>query len=173
MKATFALEHQGVKLVDVNPRAELHGDDHVMAADLKMQATMSNDILAEFHPRLRAALYFKSEGSPDLIDIARAGDPAHVPNLVFPKLGPLKWQHEIAGARVTIYAPVSRNDIVLEGCGVDGFTIEAKEGGTIILTFRVKAKPDEDEMGRLCAMIQTDIDLSLEPPQATDEKEAA
>ena len=50
----FSLHNQAAKLMSVNPRAEINGTDHVMAADLKLEIKVSNDLLSEFDPSLKS-----------------------------------------------------------------------------------------------------------------------
>ena len=58
----FSLANQAAKLTSVNPRAEIHGTDHVMAADLKFEIKVGNDVLSEFDPSLKSSLYKKADG---------------------------------------------------------------------------------------------------------------
>jgi hypothetical protein len=44
----FSLANQAAKLTNVNPRAELHGQDKKLAVDLKFEVKTSNDVLSEF-----------------------------------------------------------------------------------------------------------------------------
>ena len=53
----FSLDRKTVKLVNVNPRAEKHGDENALACDLKFEIRASNDVLSEFHHSLKSALY--------------------------------------------------------------------------------------------------------------------
>jgi hypothetical protein len=157
----FSLERQQVKLADVNPRAERHGEEHVIAADLKLEANMDNGCLAFFHPTLKSLLYFKDESVVnDLVDQIH-----EAPNLRYKALGlPLKWTTEIIGASVSVHTPVSGKDIELDMCGVNNFQLEPMEGGTVKLTFRVQAHPSERDLGKLCSMIQQDVEVSVTPP---------
>jgi len=61
----FELSQQ-VKLVSVNARAEIHGEERKSAFDLSFQAECSNDVLIHFHPQLRQML-FKKNDNPDLV----------------------------------------------------------------------------------------------------------
>ena len=57
----FSLANQAAKLVNVNPRAELHGADKKLAVDLKFEIKVSNDVLSEFDPSLKGSLYKKAD----------------------------------------------------------------------------------------------------------------
>jgi hypothetical protein len=46
-----------------------------------------------------------------------------------PKLGPLKYSEEPVGAEVTIHRGLGgKSDIMLPGCSVNNFTLDAQEG---------------------------------------------
>lgn len=162
----FELTNQQVRLANVNLRAELHGEDPKPAADLKIEAKLSNDALAQFHPTLKHFLYSKDEEQPDLVS---AQDNERVTRLRMPKLGPLKWDTELVGARVVVHHGVNgKGDIDLEGCNVNSFTLTAEEGGTVAISFRAQAHPDEKQIGKLSTLIGKDVEISVEPPDSVD-----
>jgi hypothetical protein len=79
----FELSKTVATLSSVNPRTELHGDDHVPAADLFFEIDSSNNLLSMFHPSLRSCLFSKD-------DVAGESDMFPDPNALtvyrFPKL---------------------------------------------------------------------------------------
>jgi hypothetical protein len=153
------------KLKNVNPRAEIHGADTVLGCDLKLTVSLSNDVLEQFEKGLKAMLYCSPETQEDLL-FALSNPPA-LTKLRFPLLGGLKHGYEGAGYQVKFDYGVD-SDILLPSCGVDGFTFECKEGGAVLLGFRVKANPDEDDIGRLCGLIQHEVTLSITPPPVSE-----
>lgn len=163
----FELTSQNAKLSSVNPRAEMHGTEKVSACDLHFEAKLPNSCLAHFAPDLKSALYRAPDGTDsqgELID-----DPEHKPVLRFPKMGAVKWDKEGAGYTLHIPFGVSgRDDINLGDCEVSKFKLDPQDGGTVIVGFRVVAHPDEHAMGRLCGMVQTDVDVTLTPPEAAE-----
>jgi hypothetical protein len=168
----FELTEQASKVVNVNPRPELHGEDPKPAADLHFEAKLSNDCLAMFAPSLRSSLYMKDDAQPDLVSQA---DPSHRTKLQFPKLGaPLKWKDEIAGATVTVhYGATERSNIVLANCTVGKFELEPEEGGTVVVGFRVQCHPTEEQAGKLCMMVGLMMPVTVTPPAAAEELKAA
>ena len=157
----FSLKRQSAKLTSVNPRAEIHGEDRVPAVDLKFEITSSNDVLSEFHPSLRSMLY-ERPSDPDLAD-----DGESLTQLRFKLLGPLKYAAEFAGYTLRVHWGVSgHDDIVLGDCAVDGFRFDCQDGGSVTVGYRVIAHPSERDMGRLCGMIQREIEISLLEPDA-------
>lgn len=159
----FKLNHQIAKLENANPRAEVHGEDHKLAVDLKISVTLANDCLSEFDPALKGALYWKGDGSQgELLD-----DPGHLPALRFPEMGPLKWSKDLAGYNLTAHIGVSgSSNIFLGDCAIDKFVFEPLEGGSVSVSFRIQSYPDPVTLGRLCELIQQDIELTLTPPEA-------
>jgi hypothetical protein len=153
----FSLKNDVATLANVNPRAELHGEDRQPACDLRIDMSVSNGLLAEFHPTLRSFLFEKDSGQLDLGD--------ELTKLRMPKLGPLKYSEELVGAEVTIHRGLGgKSDITLPGCSVNNFTLDAQEGGSVGLSFRIQGHPDEKQFGRLCSCIGTEIEISIEPP---------
>lgn len=156
--------NQVVKLANVNPRAEKHGDDTKPALDLKIEAQCPSSVLIHFHPELRQHL-FKKDENPDLVDQVTEGDGLTL--LRYPKMGGIKWDWEAVGYTATVdYGLGGDSNIVLNDVKIDHFAIEAQNGGSVLLTFRIIAHPDADDVGKLCEFIQRDIELNLVPPEA-------
>ena len=167
----FELKEATVKLANLNLRAEIHGDETVLAADLKIELKGGNDILNILEPGLMEALYRAKEeadsGQGDML----AGQPGYMPVIRFPLLGqPVKWEKEFAGYTFRMHYGIDdTSDIILRTCSVDNFKFDCQDGGTVVTTFRVIAHPDSDhEIGLLGKNIQQQITLSLTPPDADD-----
>lgn len=161
----FELEAQQAKLTSVNPRAELHGEDKKPAVDLKFEVAADNGVLANFGADLRSSLYTLPDAQEDLID------PERLTKLKYPKMSGFKWEQEGVGYTAEIdYGLGGDSNIVLEDLKVDGFRIQPMEGGTVIVSFRAIAHPDEGDMGRICSLIQRDVELTLTapPPQTVE-----
>lgn len=163
----FDISNTKATLIHYSPRAEIHGPDKVPAGDLKVRADLTNDSLALFHPTLKHMLFCKdAPANADLADQATTDEKF----VRFPQLPMLKWDGEIKGATVTIHQGISpKADIVLDLCDVDNFSIEPKQGGTVTVTFRIQAHPDEKQSGKLCGLIGTDIEISVDSPKAEEE----
>lgn len=162
-KPQFELARTSALLTSFNPRAEKHGEDPQPAADLRFAMNLPSSDLAMLDPTLRSLLFCKD---PDRRgDLADQGTEA--PHLRFSKLkGPLDWEHDIVGAQLTVhYGTGGKSDIVIEGCNVNKFSIDPQEGGTVIFGFRVQCHPTEQQNGKLSYMIQTNVEVSLTPPE--------
>jgi len=171
----LTLNEVTARLINVNPRPELHGEDKKPAADLKFHTLLPNSELAQFHPMLKAMLYVKDTDQADLVS---QNDPEHATALRFPLLcrKALSWESEIVGGKVTIHHGISaKSHLVLDGAIVNEFRLEPLQGGTVGITFRVQIHPDEKTAGKLCMLTGTDMTISVEPPAEEQDalKEAA
>lgn len=160
----FSLIEKAAKLNNVNLRTELHGDGHRLAVDLSISTKGSNDVLSEFDPQLKAALYRAPDETDSQKDLL--GDqPGHLPKLKFPPLSALKWGWNCTGYSATVHCGISgKMNILLIECEIDKFRFECQDGGTVLTSFRIIAHPTAEEVGRLSEMIQQEITLSLTAP---------
>ncbi len=161
----FRLDQESCKLSSVSPRNEFHGDDHKLACSLKFTATLANTVLNQFDEGLRPLL-FKRPAKEDQ-DLADQGsdDDDYLAALRFPEMGKIKWDYEGAGYRMVIaYGVTGKEDIILINAEVNKFAFDCKQGGSVELEFNVNGHPTEAEMGKLCSLLQSDVDLTLEPP---------
>ena len=157
-------------LANVNARAEMHGEEKQPAGDLKIKVQLGNDVLAMFHPTLKSMLYYfdkaKAEDD-DLAEQAKQGEAGYAPHIRFQQLPGISWEDEMVGAKVTIHAGIDqKSDIVLDPCDVNNFKLEPQEGGTVQITFRVQAHPDEKQFGKLSFLIGTNTNITIDPPRS-------
>lgn len=152
----FALKKQKGKLAHLNVREEKHGDDPVLANDIKIKLDVGNKFLDELSPGLRQAL-FTAEGAaqPDL-------EADHLTVLRFPQLAPQKWNVGMVDGEITIHGPSKGEDLAFE-CDVKEATLACKEGGTIELTFQAAVLPTPEESGRLAALLGKEVKVSIKP----------
>jgi hypothetical protein len=156
----LTLVHQKAKLVHFNVRKEVHGDEKVLVADLKFSFLTANDLLSEFDPALKSSLYRK----PDRRDQLEL-EPGWLPELRFPNMAPIDWELEIVGGMLYVHYGVSeRSAMHLDVRSADRFHFELMNGGSVNVQFRVQCRPDEQQCGKLCYLVQEDIEISLQPP---------
>ena len=147
-KATATLE-------SVNLRTEKHGQDKVPAADLKISAAQSADVLANFSPTLKNFL-FHTEGTLDL-----AGGFA----LRDPHLGyPLSRDEEMTGAKVSIGYGVG-DPMAFDDAKINTFKLTPMDGGTVVVGFRVQCRPTPEQVAKLYTLQETGIEFTLEPAE--------
>jgi len=157
----FGLQKQQVRLANFNPRAEKHGEDNKLAGDLKIEVVTSNSVLDEFDKGLRQA-FFRKPGKGEQQDLI---EPGALTEVKFPKLGVGRWDEEFPGYDLTIETGLGLKDpIVLIDCTLRKFAFEFLQGGSVAVSFSVICHPESKEAGELCALIQSDIELTLTPP---------
>ncbi len=167
----FDLSKKSLTLSNVNGRHEKHGEEDVLAADLKFSGDFSGDILAEFHPTLRSAMFAKNEGG----DLADQG--SDVPTaLRFKNLcWPLKFTNELIGAAVTLEYGLT--EIVFDPAKVNDFKVECCDGGTVKVSFRVQVSGiGEESLARCFMLLDTSVPVTIVPPEekhSEDMKKAA
>ena len=146
----------------VTPRVEKHGDDDKPAVSIKLSIEGPNTLLDAIDPHIRHALYkAKPDETPELPGV----EPA-TPILrcnAFDK-HTLTASHE--GWTLAIDSEVDDTDPMLfGGCKVDKFAVEAKQGGTVVLSFRVGTSDvDADRLGWLGMHNSESIWITLTPP---------
>lgn len=159
----FSITEQTATLAHINVRTERHGDEPAGAADLKINFTDGNGVLSEFHPVLRSFLY-KQEESPDqgempvgdALTVRRFGD----------LIEKIRLKHELVGAKVLIgFGLGGASDIELDPADVDGFAAELMEGGSVVITFRVKCHPSGEQIKKLYEVLGNEITISITPAQ--------
>ena len=163
------LTNQKATLEHVNVRREIHGAESELAADLKFRVALPNDCLACFDPLLKAMLYHFDDARPaDLADAGSKGQPGFAPHRRIGCLAmPLKLTSEAVGGALTIHRGLGgASDLDLLDVRVNAVSIDAKEGGTAEVTFRVQIHPDEGILGRLCGLVQEEVEISLSAPEA-------
>jgi hypothetical protein len=170
----FALsESTDVRVTSVNVRSEAHGKNHVPAVDLRLQLTAANTILEQLKPGLREALYLavdKGEAppQPDLEGVEPVSD---LPLLRISGLEPIRLADELTGYTVTVDIGLGRKESLVElvGCKVNAFVVEALQGGSVRIGFRVQASGlKEREIGKLGVLVDCDTAVKLEPPLVTE-----
>lgn len=154
----FELTNQQVKLSSVNPRAEIHGTEKKPACDLKFEYAADNGELAHFAPDLRAALYKRPEDQEDMID------PERLSVLRFPKMGAFKFELAGKGYMLVVDHGLGGPSNIELSADIDGFKLLPQNGGTVIIMFRAVVHPDQDQMGKLCSLVQQSIEITLTPP---------
>lgn len=149
----FAFKKQKAKLSHLNVRTEKHGEDDVLAVDVKLQADVSNKFLDEVSPGLRQALYASDSAQPDI-------EADHLATLRFPQLHPLKLKVAITGGEFVLHGDSKAADRKFEAAVKDA-VLDCKNGGTVTLTFQVAVQPTPEESGNLAALLGEEVKFSL------------
>ena len=151
------LKHKS-KIAHLNIREETHGENKVLAEDIKVQADVPNDFLSYLAPTLKWSLYDKStDAQGELIE-----DAGHMPRLRYSQLPPLAWSGEMKKATFVVHGAKKADDLAFEGT-VDKLVLDCKDGGTVAITFKAAVYPTAEESGRLAALLGQEHKVSVRP----------
>lgn len=168
MTTQFSLDQMtAVKIMNVNVRSELHGDDHVPAADISVRLTTSNLILSEFDGALRSMLYKPVDVEPQQGQLEGVEPVSDLPLLRTTVLEqPLRLGNEFVGYSLTIDRGLGGgSNIVVGDVAINKLRADCKEGGSVDLTFRLQASAlSADVIGKLATLIGCETRIMLTPP---------
>lgn len=138
-------------------------------AALQFAGTVSNDMLTMFDGSLRSLLYTKSAASNDADQGRLDVDVNEMPNCTKAgqKLGKLHWADELTGYSLEIdHGMGGKSNLALEDCEVSGFEFTAKEGGSVILGFKLESQNvSEKVFGKLATLKNREVQITLLPPE--------
>jgi hypothetical protein len=155
----------------VSIRDENHGDEKVLAVDLQFWLEGPNDLLDLFHPELRRGLYCNKAADSGQVEVDEAI--AVLPNLRTPGLPEkLRFGGDDKHAGYRLIADYGLGDekanIDLTECSVGKKWIEAKEGGTVRIGWRVsyagEALNDVMTRGKLTGLMGQKAFIQLHAP---------
>lgn len=155
----LSLDKRNATLAHVSFYRENHGDEVVQGVALKITFDAPNSILDEFSPGLRKALY----RAPDPKDAQQLfEEPEHLPLRRWPLMPTLKWDLAMIGREVVIDYGIGDDSAVrfIEATA-DKFSFYLREGGSVGVTFRVKATPDATQVAHLFSLIGSDISIAI------------
>lgn len=147
---------------------EKHGDETVQAIALKFAFDAPNSLLDAFAPGLRKSLFRAAEAG-DAQELFE--DAEHMPHLRFPKLPAFRWDEEMVGREVRIaYGIDEDRAIEFDEATVDKFAFDLKEGGSITVTFRVKARPSAEQVAKLFTLKGHEVDITVDPARVQQQE---
>lgn len=151
------------RVASVTNRVEKHGDDDVPAVSIGLEITAPNTLLDTIDPKLRHALYTAVEGQEDLPGVEPATPVLRCHSFETHALTTVHegWTLEVDdGIDGTL-------PMVFGGCKLSKFRVQAKQGGSIVLTFRAgTADVDADKLGKLGMHVGQSIWVTLHAPKA-------
>lgn len=153
------------KVNSVHSPVEFFGEDHRLACHIKFTLSRPNDDLSMLHPTLKSLL-FRASDNADMVK------PDHLPHVRFPQIAELDWEAEFSGVRVVISRDLGAGAaIALADCELKDIKLEPKEGGSVDLRFRIISHPSEELVGRLAALQQSEVLITVEQGAIRQEQE--
>ncbi len=158
------LKRQTVKVAHLNVREEKHGEEPVLAVDIKLTADMRNDFLEDLGEGLKAALY-----RPDEEQLAGVEVPMSI--LRFPALKIGGWGVLLPNVALTLHGAKKADDLVFEGKIQKAVGLDPKEGGTVEVALQIQVNPTPEELGRLSSLLGHATKVSVKPGEAPADEE--
>lgn len=155
----LSLDKVTAKLTNISFFDEKHGEESVKGIALRFTFDAANSILDEFSPGLKKSLY----RAPDPTDAAQLfEEPEYLPLRRFPLLDALRWELAMIGREVIIdYGIGDDSAIRFIEATADKWTFDLREGGSVGVTFRVKAHPDADQVAHLFTLKGNEVSIAI------------
>lgn len=159
-------EYTEVTLATFTKREETHGDEKVAAVSVTLELTGANTLLDAIDPQIRHALY-KAVDDQDQLPGVEPATPVLRCNS-FEK-HTLTAAHE--GWTLAVDEGIDETTpMKFGGCKVDRLQVEAKQGGSIVLRFRVGTSDlDAERLGKLGMLHGHSMWITLTPPEPKPE----
>ena len=158
----FSTKNHPSAISNLNCRIERHGEDRVLAADLRLTVSVSSDQIDSIEPRLCESL-FRAPGPGDQQPLI---GPQSLTALKHPLLKPVQLSQEFTGYEATIANIGDGEGLFLADVKLKKFVIAPKEGGSAEISFTLSTEVDRDELADMAEFLVTeDVSLSLTPPK--------
>lgn len=167
----FELKNHEAKVASFNPRCEKHGQENVMAGDLKVECTGHSSLLDHF-------VHGQAGHDVQLV----AGEilvPTQRRQARQLALGQVVVAERKIGLLARCRLAIQRlakalvEVIELDDVELSSFVFEALDGGSVSITFRASFHPDGRTSGKLCQLIQETVEITLIAPEAGQQQLAA
>jgi hypothetical protein len=171
----FEIDRELVKVRSVTNVPEFKGEKREHGCSVKFELQTDNTILDVLEPGLRKAFYEKDNGKPTTTPEGQDELPLPRQDLDLTKRKfpfvhmPLKIDKEFAGYKLVYHCGATEaSEIKLGDVALSDFSVDLQKGGTVLVVFGTYSKPGADVQGRIDHMAQTQVEISLIPP---DEKQ--
>lgn len=154
-----------VHLATFTKREETHGDDKVPAVTIAVELTGANTLLDSIDPKIRQALYMAVEGQEQLPGVEPSTPVLRCNS--FDK-HTLTVSHE--GWTLAVDDGIDdTTPMVFGGCKVDKLTVDAKQGGSVVLRFRIGTSDlDAERLGKLGMLHGHSMWITLKAPERAE-----
>lgn len=162
------------RLVSVTPRQECHGEDKVVALTMRFRISGHNEMLDQFDPTLRRALFAGKDEIQGIRALPGVDEPT--PHLRHKVLEGVRHglPHKTEGATVMVDYGIEGDEkpITMGDAKVDKFSAAGYDGGSSDTEFNVSTSDiDGEELGIICSQLGSEFPIKViapkEVPKAT------
>ncbi|MET3631608.1 hypothetical protein [Burkholderia sp. 572] len=168
----FEIDRALVKVRSVTNVPEFKGEKREHACSVKYELQTDNTVLDVLEPGLRKAFYEKDTGKAKVNDDGQSelSLPRQDLDLTQRRLPlvhmPLKLKKDFAGYRLVYHCGATEaSEIKLGEVQLSDFSVDLQPGGTVLVMFSSYSKPGADVQGRIDHMAQTEVEITLLPPE--------
>jgi hypothetical protein len=156
------LEFVEARLATLTSRSEKHGEDDVPAASMGIEIEAANTLLDTIDPKIRQALYMAVDGQEQLPGV-EPSTPVLRCNSFDRHTLPTKYE----GWTLSVDDGIDDTTPKVFGkCKLDKFSVEAKQGGSIVLRLRVGTSDlDAERSGMLGMHVGQSIWVKFKAPE--------
>lgn len=167
----FQLTDHTATLAKLTTRTEKHGDEDVPAASLRLKVAVASSLLDMFNPAIKKTFYCKPRvGDQQSIPFDKGDDRTAI---AIPEIRSISWDAEYPGYALSIGVGLESSDPVsLSDVTLSKFNFDFIEGGSAVVEFSVAGTPDGEQVARLYEWQGQDLQLTLTPPKAQQQKAA-
>jgi hypothetical protein len=164
----FELSASPATLANLNTRTEKVGkDNHRPAADLKFSVDLHNSALDSIHPGLLKSLYRGNDESGSQGDLVASADTLTTPR--YPKAKAWASTEDWPGYFLSVTkGEFDPKQVDLDKVTLKGITVDAKNGGTVTVTFTCSGYPTGEDVGKLYELMGHDVEIVLSAPSLGD-----
>lgn len=167
----FQLNDQITKISSFTPRMEKHGEENVLAGTLKLETNVHSTVLDLFDKGFRKLLYRKPAPG-EQTELPLDGNSDGLTARKLPHLAPLKWDEDFPGYKLEIQSGLALDEVLkLKDVEISDFVFEALDGGSCRVRWTANFKQDGRTSGKLCQLIQDEVELTLIPPTREEQKQ--
>lgn len=167
----FEVSERSAIVANVNFRAERHGDENKTAVDIKIELDAHKSALKHFDPALVDFLFREpAAGEQQRLDVDEEGDKSTA--LRVPKIGALKWDEKFPGYELTLVEGMGLKKPLQMVVDLSKFSFEAREGGSVGISFSASGHPDPKQSACLVEQIQENVTITLVAPKAAEQHAA-
>jgi hypothetical protein len=150
------------RLATLVARSEKHGDEDVPAVSLGLELTVANTLLDVIDPKIRHSLYMAVDGQEQLPGVEQS-TPVLRCNSFDRHTLPAKYE----GWTLQVDDGVDdTKPMTFGGCKCDKFSVEAKQGGSVVLRLRVGTSDlDAERSGFLGMHVGQPVWITLTAPE--------
>jgi hypothetical protein len=169
----LSIERKLVRIKKVTGVEEFKGDKRDYGCSVRIEWLADNTVLDFFDKDLRTAFYERDTGKAGAnaegqgeLSLPRADVELTKRRCIHVET-PLRLKKELDGYTIVFHrGATEKSDITLGEVHLDDFAVDPHDGGSVLMGCKAYMKPPVEQRGYIDHMAQTEIEITLTPPEA-------